>query len=78
MKDKKIVDEISIPLEFRGSDKPRFCFVVFSSKEEHIEMLARDAEDKGGEVEIVSMTHDLGEQFNRMGGIGALLRYRIR
>ncbi len=39
MKTSKIVDDILIPLDFQETDKPRFCFVVFSSKEEHIEIV---------------------------------------
>lgn len=39
MKKSKIVDDIKIPLELEETDKTRFCFVVFSSKEEHIEIV---------------------------------------
>jgi protein pelota len=46
-------------------------------RKEEIEQLARQVEKKKGTVEIVSRTHDLGEQFHRMGGLGAILRFRI-
>jgi len=46
-------------------------------RKEEIEQLARQVEKKKGIVEIVSRTHDLGEQFHRMGGLGAILRFRI-
>lgn len=39
MKKSKIVDDIKIPLKLEETDKTRFCFVVFSSKEEHIEIV---------------------------------------
>jgi stalled ribosome rescue protein Dom34 len=46
-------------------------------RKEEIDQLARQVESKKGIVEIVSRTHDLGEQFCRMGGLGAILRFRI-
>jgi len=46
-------------------------------REDEIEELAREIEKKNGQIEIVSRTHDLGEQFSRMGGLGAILRFRI-
>lgn len=46
-------------------------------REDEIEKLAREVEKKNGQIEIVSRTYDLGEQFSRMGGLGAILRFRI-
>jgi len=46
-------------------------------REDEIQRIAREVESKKGQVEIISRTHDLGEQFNRMGGLGAILRFRI-
>ncbi len=46
-------------------------------RKEEVSQLARQVEKKKGVVEIVSRTHDLGEQFHRMGGLGAILRFRI-
>ncbi len=46
-------------------------------REDEIQKIAREVESKKGQVEIISRTHDLGEQFNRMGGLGAILRFRI-
>ena len=46
-------------------------------RKEEVDQLARRVERKKGIVEIVSRTHDLGEQFHRMGGLGAILRFRI-
>ena len=46
-------------------------------REEQIERLANDVEKKRGQIKIISTTHDLGEQFHRMGGLGAILRFRV-
>ena len=46
-------------------------------KEKDIEKLAASVERKKGQIEIISNTHELGEQFSRMGGLGAILRFRI-
>jgi len=46
-------------------------------REEEVEKLAMSVERKKGQVEIISNTHELGEQFCRMGGLGAILRFRI-
>jgi protein pelota len=46
-------------------------------RDEEVESLAREVERKGGKVEIISKMHDLGKQFSGMGGLGALLRFRI-
>jgi len=46
-------------------------------REKQIEELAKSVEKKKGQVEIISSIHELGEQFCRMGGLGAILRFRI-
>jgi len=46
-------------------------------RKEEIGQLAKQVEQKKGQVEIISKTHELGEQFHRMGGLGAILRFRI-
>jgi len=46
-------------------------------REKEIEELAKNVERKKGQVEIISNIHELGEQFCRMGGLGAILRFRI-
>jgi len=46
-------------------------------REKDIEKIAQSIEKKRGHVEIISNTHELGEQFCRMGGLGAILRFRI-
>jgi protein pelota len=46
-------------------------------REKEIEKLAQSVEKKKGHTEIISKNHELGEQFCRMGGLGAILRFRI-
>ncbi len=46
-------------------------------RKEEVDKLAKQVEEKKGQVEIISKTHELGEQFHRMGGLGAILRFRI-
>jgi protein pelota len=46
-------------------------------RKEEIDRIAKQVEEKKGQVEIISKTHELGEQFHRMGGLGAILRFRI-
>ncbi|MDI6825995.1 MAG: mRNA surveillance protein pelota [Candidatus Aenigmarchaeota archaeon] len=46
-------------------------------RKDEIDQLAGRVEQKKGQVEIISKTHELGEQFHRMGGLGAILRFRI-
>jgi len=46
-------------------------------REEEVEKLAASVERKKGQIEIISNTHELGEQFCRMGGLGAILRFRV-
>ena len=44
-------------------------------KDDAIEELARKVEEMGGNVEIISATHEEGEKFRRIGGVGAFLRF---
>jgi protein pelota len=46
-------------------------------RKEEFSQLAKQVEQKKGQIEIISKTHELGEQFHRMGGLGAILRFRI-
>ena len=46
-------------------------------KEERVEKLANSIESKGGIVEIISTAHESGEQFDRMGGLGGILRFKL-
>lgn len=43
----------------------------------HIEELARNVEEKGGRVMIVSTEHEAGENLTSLGGVAALLRFPI-
>jgi protein pelota len=46
-------------------------------REEDVERIMDAAENMGGKVMIVSSEHDGGKQLRALGGIAALLRYRI-
>jgi len=46
-------------------------------KEPEIEKILNSVELKGGKVEVISTTHDSGEQFHRMGGLGTMLRFKL-
>lgn len=45
---------------------------------ENVKKLMRETRDMGGSVKIISTQHPSGKQFKRLGGIGALLRYKLR
>jgi len=47
-------------------------------KNSEIEALCSEVEQFGGNVEVISTTHEMGERFNRIGGIGAFLRFKIK
>lgn len=47
-------------------------------KDREIERIANDVERKNGMVQIISDMHDLGQQFHRIGGIGAILRFKLK
>lgn len=51
--------------------------LICIEKIDEIENLAKDIEKKQGKVEIISKEHDLGEQFYKMGGLGAILRFKV-
>lgn len=48
-----------------------------SMRDEHREELMRRTEDSQGEVVIVSSRHEAGKKLKSLGGIAALLRFRI-
>lgn len=46
-------------------------------RDEEGEELMKKTEEQGGEVIVVSSTHEGGEKLEALGGVGALLRYKI-
>ena len=42
-----------------------------------VDALIEQTKNMGGEVTIISSFHDAGEHFEKMGGIGALLRFAL-
>lgn len=47
-------------------------------KREIVEPIIERTRDKGGEIIVVSTEHEAGRQLARIGGLGALLRYKFR
>jgi protein pelota len=46
-------------------------------KNKEIETLMTDTEESGGKVVVISTVHDSGKQLEALGGIAAILRYKI-
>ena len=46
-------------------------------EQELIDLLSEQAKELGSEVEIISVDSREGEQFSQIGGIGAILRYKL-
>ncbi|NCS70687.1 MAG: mRNA surveillance protein pelota [Candidatus Aenigmarchaeota archaeon] len=46
-------------------------------KDSSVEKLLNSVESKGGKVEVISTAHESGDQFDRMGGLGAILRFKF-
>jgi len=46
-------------------------------REKDHDIVVRDTEDQKGNVIIVSERHDAGRQLAALGGIAAILRYKI-
>ncbi|MDI6826551.1 MAG: peptide chain release factor aRF-1 [Candidatus Aenigmarchaeota archaeon] len=51
--------------------------MTIEEEKDLIEMLSERAKSLGSEVEIISIDSREGEQFKEIGGIGAILRYKI-
>lgn len=51
--------------------------LVSEDKLREFEPLMNQAEQQRGQVSIIASDHELGERFLHLGGIGAMLRYRI-
>lgn len=69
------LDDIRVAEESGAISK--FIISEEKIKDKSIEQIARLIEERGGEVFIISPEHDLGEQFHRFGGIGAILRFKL-
>jgi stalled ribosome rescue protein Dom34 len=52
---------------------------LFVSREKmsEFECLMEEAEKMKGDVRVITADHSLGEQFLHLGGIAAILRFRI-
>lgn len=69
------LEEIEQALEMGAIDK----LIVLDEKarDESIEKMMDQVEDRSGEVIIVHADHEAGQKFKNMGGIAAFLRYQI-
>ena len=45
---------------------------------EFIDNLMKDVESKSGEIFIISIENDAGKKLKGLGGIGAILRYKLK
>lgn len=46
-------------------------------RDEEGERLMKDTEEQGGDVVVISSSHEGGDKLESLGGVGALLRYKI-
>ncbi len=46
-------------------------------KNEEVEELLKMVENQGGKIKIIHLTHEYGKMLEKMGGIGAFLRYKL-
>ncbi len=46
-------------------------------RERKVDELLRIASEKKTEIVIINLTHDSGKKLNALGGVAAILRYRI-
>ena len=71
------VDKVKEAAEAGAIEKLLVSDVVLREERESVRPFMEQVRNKGGEVEVISSEHDAGRQFSRMGGVGALLRYKI-
>lgn len=73
-------DKVEKAVKYGSVDKLLISTSKFYSPEmrEKIKDLMRETRKMGGTVKIISTQHPSGKQFERLGGIGALLRYKLR
>ena len=51
---------------------------LIRGKNEHVEKILEKTESLSGNVVIISTVHDAGKQLEALGGLAALLRYKIQ
>ncbi len=71
------IEKVEEAAEAGAVEKLLVSDVVLREERESVRPLMEKVRNKGGDVEVISSEHDAGKQFSRMGGIGALLRYKL-
>ncbi len=69
-------DEIEEAVEVGAVEKLLISDEKLRKDRENISSLIEKTRNTGGEIEIISSEHEAGVQLSRMGGLGALLRYK--
>lgn len=70
-------EEVEAAAEMGAIDKLLVSDRVLRGSRERVRPIMERARNTGADVLVVSSDHDAGKQLARMGGLGALLRYRI-
>lgn len=70
-------DEAKKAAEMGAIEKLLVSDEKLRKEREKVAPIIKETRNKGGEAFIVSSEHEAGEKLSRLGGLGALLRYRI-
>jgi len=70
------IEDVKKGIEFGAVEKLLVCDSQLK-KDSGIDKILRDVKKGGGEVIIVSTEHEAGERLDSMGGIAAILRFRV-
>ena len=76
METSKIVDDLLVTLKYQADASPRSCFVVFSSREQHVEVVIDCIEnvfDRSGKYEVVRLDQHLKSGDSQYGELKDLL-----
>ncbi len=70
------VDEVKKAVAYGGVEKLLVCDTQLRA-DSGIDKIMRDVKKAGGEVVIVSTEHEAGERLDSIGGMAAILRFRV-
>lgn len=71
------IENVKKATESGAVDKLLVSDKVLREEREDVRPLMEEVRNKGGKVIVISSEHDSGKQFLRIGGLGALLRYKL-
>lgn len=71
------LEKIRVAAEAGAIEKLLVSDEILRKRGEEVEPVIERARNTGGKVFIISSEHDAGKQLARMGGLGALLRYKL-